>query len=133
MANDDGSDHRGWYGCITGTTPFFGLGGGFCADLDGNVYLQGAIGTPGFSASIGKASNLNDYLTGPSVSLRGPGKIDFGGNATSGAAGVGFGTPGFSATYGLPPFNIHDVPSYIGRLPTLLYPRGPFQETYPMP
>ncbi|WP_315831109.1 hypothetical protein [Bradyrhizobium prioriisuperbiae] len=139
MADPNTPSRSGYYGCFIGTTPFFGLGGGFCADLDGNIYPQVAWGVPGFSASAGHASDLNEYLTGPSIGVGGSGmrvgsKIDYhaGGNATSIGGGIGVGTPGagIGATYGLPPFNIHDVPSYISKLPTLLYPRGGVEPNY---
>lgn len=84
------------------------------------------------SVSFGRASDLNEYLTGPSVSLSGN-RVGVGWNATSRGYGVGVGPSGPGATYGLPRFNVRDIPSFIGKLPTLLYPRGPFQETYPMP
>ena len=67
MVDDSQNEKRGFYGCATWTP--FGFGGGLCADLDGNIYPQLAIGTPGFpSVSAGYASDLTGYLTGPSVS-----------------------------------------------------------------
>lgn len=125
------------YGCIIGTTPFFGLGGGFCADLDGNIYPQLAWGLPGVSASFGRASDLNEYLTGPSIGVggNGIGRIDLhaGANPTSVGGGFGVGTTGVSATYGFKPFNVRDVPSYVSKLPSLLYPYASFEPTYPLP
>jgi hypothetical protein len=63
-------------------------------------------------------------------------KIEAGWNPSSRGYGVTIGGSqgfGVGATYGPGSINIRDIPSYIAKLPTLLYPRGPFQETYPMP
>jgi hypothetical protein len=119
MPDDSSAPNRGGlYGCFTGITPL-GFGGGLCVDQHGNIYPQLAVGTPGLSGSVGAASDLNEYLTGSSLAVSGK-RFGGGWNPTSVGGGLAFGSPGASATYGLQPINIHDIPSYVARLPTLL-------------
>ncbi len=112
MGNDL-TKRAGYYGCLTGVTPF-GFGGGLCADHDGNIYMQLATGTPGVSASFGAASDLDEALTGTSINVAGK-RFGMGANPTSVAGGMGFGSPGIGATYGFKPFNVRDL----GKLPAL--------------
>lgn len=141
MTDFDKSLPAGLYGCAIWTP--VGAGFGVCADADGNIYPQLAIGLPGPpSFTFGRASDPHEYLTGTSISMGGSrfaggNKIEAGWNPSSRGYGVTIGgAPGFGAgaTYGPGYFNVRDIPSYIRKLPTLLYPQGgDFQEIYPMP
>jgi hypothetical protein len=130
-------DPGGYYGCVTAVTPI-GLGFGACVDQYGRIYPQLVAGTPGMSGSFGNTSNLGEHLTGTTLSVNGGGAragVHFGENPTSIGGGVTIGTPGVSATYGLPPFTLGDVMSRIGKLPSLLYPNDPqhYDPVYPLP
>lgn len=134
--NSDIPQRSGFYtgGTYGFPTPVGGLGGGLYFDDAGNFYPQFYWGTPRWGFSSGHATDLDEYLTGPSASITlggAPLAYHVGGNTTS--AGQGISTPGVGFTYGFGPYRTRDIPSYIAKLPTLLYPRGPFQEIYPMP
>ena len=90
-------------------TPFGSIGGGINVDQYGNVYPQLYWGSTPGSAFSGYATNLEEFLTGPSVSASDGGKrLVLGGNG--GSLAVGAGTPGFSFTWGFGPFRI---PPYV--------------------
>jgi hypothetical protein len=90
-------------------TPVGTLGGGAYIDSYGNLYPQLYLGTPKAGFSGGYTPDLEDLLTGLSVS----GTIDRGVRpnlTTSGIPiGIGIGTPGFGATYGFGPIPMRSL------------------------
>ena len=112
---------------------------GACVDTDGNIYPQFAVSTPDLtpSVTVGRASNVREYLTGPSIALGGQ-RVNIGWSPSGRGYGVdpaallqgrsaNIGAPVLSATMGFGPYNIRD-------LPTLLRPpAGTFEPTYPLP
>jgi hypothetical protein len=87
-----------------------GLGGGVYVDSQGNYYPQIYWGSPKLGVSSGYSDDLENFLTGPSVS-RTMGRGGVGPNVgTSGSAfGGGFGTKEFGVTYGFGPYNIRNI------------------------
>jgi hypothetical protein len=90
----------------------FGPGVGLYADNQGNFYPQLYFGSPGPSFSGGYTSDVEGLLKGLSVSgTFGGGRVgsNLGTSGDPSAFGIGIGTPGGGATYGLGPINIRDV------------------------
>ncbi len=107
---------------------------GLYFDDAGNFYPQFYWGTPKLGISSGYATDLNEYLTGPSAS------ITLGGAplAVSCRRKYDIRRPGNQHSRDRIHIRVRTLShtrysSYIAKLPTLLYPRGPFQETYPIP
>src|SRR5689334_4852849 len=103
---------EGYYGGGTiGFPQLYGLGGGLYADNHGNLYPQFYYGTPGAGVSGGFSPDLEGFLAGTSVSGSfGRGAIRANVGASDSSTGVGFGTPGFGATYGFGPYKPDPAP-----------------------
>jgi hypothetical protein len=65
------------------------------------------------AATVGYADNLEQFLTGISISGSvGPGNYRFNLGGNTGAVGVGIGTPGVGATYGFGPYRYNGLPPF---------------------
>jgi hypothetical protein len=130
MPDDVRTPRSGGYAGGT-VVSLIGIGGGLYADLEGNIYPQIVVGTPGVSVAAGQASDLDGFLTGPSITAGvGGAGVGFSGKDFSlengasrpfaGRPAPKFGAPGLTASYGFGPYNIRGLT----KLPSLLYPDG---------
>lgn len=102
---------KGTYGGFTyGAPGLLGLGGGVYVDSYGNIYPQAYWGSPKLGVSSGYSDDLENFLTGLSVSrTMGNGGIGPNLGTSGGAFGRGFGTKGFGVTYGIGPYNLKTI------------------------
>ncbi len=119
---------KGYYGGFTfgWPTPIGGIGGGLYFDNHENFYPQFYYGTPGWGVSVGHSPDLDELLTGTSVSGS-FGRRSIGPNlgASNSSIGVGIGTPGFGATYGWGPYKVDPAPlEAIGEINPAIYSTG---------